>query len=275
MRARNQALTATCLAALASLGLPVAGLALEACGSDGASGTTGTRVTLHTQARPAKEPGATFTNGVGWTVTLTAASVSVASLDYFAGEPIFSRAGPSPQRSLGLDPLRGWLGVRSAHAHPGHYVAGDALGEMTTPATIDLFAGTTRLADGAGVSGAYQSARFAYGAGVGGAVVVTEGSASNGSTTLKFKASAAIADVLDSYGEPKLEGCTFTRVDVEADGTVTVAIDPTVWFDQVDFGDVKPTTDGSPADLAGTIAFKGFARGLKKGTGFVFSYASP
>lgn len=275
MRARKQALVVTCLSALASLALLAAGLALEACGSDGASGTTGTRVTLHTQARPAKAPGATFTNGVGWTVTLTKASVAVASLDYFDGEPIFSRAGPSRRRGLGLDPVRGLLGLRSVRAHPGHYVAGDALGEMSTSATIDLFAGTTRLADGAGVSGRYQSARFTYGAADHGVVVAVEGAAQSGAKTLQFKASAAIPDVLDSFGEPKLEGCVFVSADVRADGTVTLAIDPTVWLDQVDFADVKPTADGAPADLAGTIAFKGFARGLEKGAGFVFSFATP
>lgn len=275
MSLRKRAVFVALSSFAASSALLLAGLALEACASEGASGTTGKRVTLHTQARPAKDPGATFTNGVGWTVTLTKASVSVASLDYFNGEPIFSQAAPSRRRGLGLDPVRGWLGIRSAHAHPGHYVAGDALGQMTTPATIDLFAGTTKLADASGVSGTFQSARLVYGADAGGAVVVTEGSAQSGTTTLKFKASAALADVLDSYGEPKLEGCAFARADVEADGTVTLAIDPTVWLDQVDFGDVKPTADASPADLAGTIAFKGFVRGLKKGTGFGFSYSSP
>lgn len=276
MRARNQVLTVTCLSALASLAPLVAGLALEACGGDGAagtSGTSGTRVTLHTQARPAKAPGAAFTNGVGWTVTLTKASVSVASLAYFDGEPIFSRAGPARRR--GLDPFRGLLGTRSAHAHPGHYVAGDALGQMTAPATIDLFAGTTRLADAAGVSGTYRSARITYGAGDHGVVVAVEGAAQSGAKSLRFTASAAIPDVLDSYGEPKLEGCAFTSVDVERDGTVTIALDPTVWLDQVDFADVKPTADGSPSDLAGTIAFKGFTRGLKKGAGFELSYATP
>ncbi len=257
----------------ASCALLGAGLALEACGGDGASGTTGRRVTLHTQARPAKEPRSTFTNGVGWTVTLTKATVAMASVAYFDGEPIFSRA--AAPRTRGRDPLRGLLGLRSAHAHPGHYVAGDAMGELTTPATLDLFAGTTRLADGAGVSGTYQSARFTYGAGDHGVVVAVEGAAQSGATTLRFQATAALSDVLDSYGEPSLEGCAFTSADVEADGTVVIAIDPTVWLDQVDFTDVKPTADGSPSDLAGTIAFKGFARGLKKGAGFVFSYVTP
>jgi hypothetical protein len=258
---------------VASCALLLAGLALEACGSDGASGTTGKRVALHTRARPAKDPGATFTNGVGWNVTLTKATVAISSVAYFDGEPIFSLA--APRRSRGLEPLRDLLLLRSAHAHPGHYVAGDALGEMTTPATIDLFAGITRLADGAGVSGTYQSARFTYGAGDRGVVVAAEGAAQSGAKTLRFKAIAAIPDVLDGYGESKLEGCAFTSVDVEADGTVTIAIDPTVWFDQVDFTDVTPTADGSPADLAGTIAFRGFARGLQKGAGFGFSYATP
>lgn len=248
------------------------GLALEACSSDGGSGTTGRRVALHTQARPAKPPGAPFTNGVGWTVTLTAARVGVASAYYFDGEPIFSLA----PRRRGLDPLGGFLGIRSAHAHPGHYIAGNAMGQLTTGAGVDLFAGTTKLADGDGVSGWYRSGRFTYAPLLdGGAVVVAEGTATKGASSVKFAARAMPADVLDSYGEPKLDGCAFTATDVQADGTVTLAVDPTIWFDQVDFTDVTPSADGAPTSLAGTVAFAGLARGLKKGTTVVFSYASP
>ena len=36
--------------------------------------------------------------------------------------------------------LRDALAIREAVAHPGHYVEGEALGEMPLPASIDLLA---------------------------------------------------------------------------------------------------------------------------------------
>jgi hypothetical protein len=221
-----------------------------ACGANEASGTTGKRVTLKTIAHG--EGTAPFVTALGWTVTLKTARVNVASLYYFDGEPIFSMLLP-----------------KRAFAHPGHYVAGEALGEMLTPSAVDLLAPATALPNGTGVSGSIRSARFTFGQGADGHAVYVEGEAHDATTTIPFRAVADLADVLDSYDEPKVEGCTFTAADVRADGTVTVAIAPSIWFDQVDFTEVK-------SDLASsTIAFNGFTRGLRKGTAYLFSYRSP
>lgn len=257
----------------ATLALPPIGLALEACGADGASGTTGARVTLHGEARAAQGATAPFATGLGWTVTLVRAQLGVAALDYFTGEPIFSRLDG---RSRARDPVRRFFGLATAHAHPGHYVAGDAMGEMTTPAALDLLAGPTALADGDGVTGVARSGRLTYAPLLeGGAVAIAEGTATNGATTLRFSARATTADVLDAYGEPKLDGCVFTVAEIAASGTVTATVDPRVWLDQVDFGRLSPNPDGSPTDVArDAVAFNGFSRGLKKGTSVVFSYAA-
>ena len=67
---------------------------------------------------------------------------------------------------------------------------------------------------------------------------------------------------------------------MDGDGTVTLTLVPTVWFDQVDFGYVAPGAIGAPApdangvvDIAGTLAWQGFIRGVKKGTAYLFSYS--
>lgn len=228
------------------------GASFVACAASAESGTTGKRVTLKTVA--VGEGTTPFVNALGWTVTLKTARVSVASLYYFDGEPIFS--------------LRMLL-PRSAFAHPGHYVAGEARGEMTTAAAVDLVASSNALANGIGISGPVRSARFTFGKGADGHVVYVEGEAKNATSTVPFVAKADLADVLDSYGEPKVEGCAFTATDMQADGTVTVQIKPSVWFDQVDFTEVK--TDLASSDAA----LNGFTRGLKKGTAYLFTYRSP
>ncbi len=228
------------------------GASFVACASSDDSGTTGKRVTLRTTATG--EGAGPFTNALGWTVTLKSARMSVASLYYFDGEPIFSLRRLMP---------------RSAFAHPGHYVAGEARGQMLSPATLDLLAPTNTLPDGVGVSGTVRSARLTFGSGVGGFAVVLEGEAKNATATVPFVARAALESLLDSFGEPKVEGCAFTATEVQADGTVNLSVRPSAWLDQVDFTDVKSDLASSP------VAFNGFTRGLQKGAAYVFSYRSP
>lgn len=249
------------------------GAVVEACGGgEDGSGTTGKRVVLRTRVIGDAAGKSTFTNGVGWSVTLRSAYLSTGALYYFDGDPIFSRA----ERKF--DRLRRLLLPRLAFAHPGHYVPGNARGEMTVASSVDLLSAGNDLANGNGVTGPYRSARFNFGApptgpfasALAGHVVQVEGEATSGATTVKFKAHADVADVLDTFSEPKLDGCAFKPVEVSGDGTVTMTVLPTIWFDQVDFTDVKG--DGV-VDLAGTVAFNGFARGLKKGTAYVFAYA--
>lgn len=243
------------------------GAALEACSSEGSSGTTGRRVALSTVVAPGEGAEAPFTNALGWTITLSKAIVSVGPLYYFDGEPIFSRA---------FDPLRA-LTPKRAWAHPGHYVPGDARGEMTVPSSVDLLAGSTTLAAGEGVSGVVRSARFTFGVpptgphagALAGHVVVIAGEAKNASTTVRFTATADEADVADSTGAPIVEGCVFREADVQADGTVTLTIEPKVWLDQVDFAGLP---EGAETALDG-VARDGFVRGLKKGTAYGFAYS--
>ena len=135
------------LAAGASLGLPLAGALITAC-SDGS--TTGKRVKLATKVALI-DGGASFTSGLGWEVTLTQALLATGPFYYYRGEAVVSA-------------LLSVFALRSAHAHPGHYDSGDALGQMLEAYSIDLLAGESTFPEGSGVTGLYRSAEFSFAA---------------------------------------------------------------------------------------------------------------
>jgi hypothetical protein len=269
-------------------------LTLAGCAaSSPASGTTGRLVAFETRAIVKDDLTQGITNALGWSITLEAAYLSVGPLYYYAGDPVLS------QRHLQQSPLdralevvSTWI-VPSAHAHPGHYVEGAAMGQMLTPTTLDLLAGAVDLAGGDGISGEINSARFTWqsppqgewAAQLEGHVVLTKGVASKGDTTVAFIAKADEPEVRDGEDKPQVAGCAFGTspgqigVTVDRDGTVVLTLVPAVWFDQVEFSYVVPSTPGAPVpdangrvDISGTLAGQGFTRGLKKGTAYEFSY---
>jgi hypothetical protein len=293
MKLDRSFLVPTHRAARAALGLAAAlaasgalAVIAEGCGSDtgAADATSGARVTLHT--RVAIEPAslAEFTTGFGWKVTLAKAAASLGALYYFDGAPAFvQRDAP---RAPARDALGRLFGLAVAHAHPGHYLAGDALGQMLAPTSLDVFGGAQTLPDASGVTGDYRSARFVFGdhpvgpaaAVLGGHVAVAEGTAvkADGSTKtpIHFTVSADFADVAKSVVNGEVEGCDFTEAHVDADGTVTLTLRPAIWFELVDFATVAPGTAASPTVIPhGHIAQIGFALGLVQLTAYRFAYA--
>jgi hypothetical protein len=218
-----------------SLGL-VTLLALAGCG-DGTTpdATTGTRVTLSVTVAAVPK---TFTTKLGWDVTLTRALLATGALYFFDGETLFARA-PVPARRGPLELL--W-GIRPAYAHPGHYVPGNAKGEMLRGSSVDLLGPDTRLGDGTGVSGPFRSATFSFGSPVegpvaaelGGHVIVLEGTAKKGAETRAFRAEVDAADVLNGKKRPQIDGCPFQTADVRSDGNVKVTIAVPAFFDQVE-----------------------------------------
>ncbi|AGP39189.1 hypothetical protein [Sorangium cellulosum] len=270
-------------AALAAAGL-LAAASAAGCGAGGDGATAGKRLTLATEVAADAASVAPFTNALGWTVTLSKAHLSIGPLYYFEGAPFTARRaapGRGGAPSL-LDRLARWA-VPEAHAHPGHYQAGEARGQMAQPTSVDLLAGTTALADADAVSGVVRSARFTFGAPpagpvaaeLDGHVVALEGRAEKGDAARVFRARALAADVAsDVTGEPAVEGCVFEEVYLDGPGVVTLAIKPSVWLDQVDFEAVAEGEDGAPADLEPeSQAQRGFVRGLKKGTAYALSFA--
>lgn len=266
MRIRRRALLSSAVFVL-GLGLD---LLADACG-DGA--TTGKRVTLQTTVGPAAGTQAPFTNAVGWEIRLDRAIVSIGALYYFEGASLFSR----------LDaPLRPF-GVRSAFAHPGHYQEGSALGQMLVASSVDLMKGDAALAAGDGITGPFRSARFTWGTPavgplateLGAHVALAIGTATKGMETRRFSLAADVPDVVDAGGLPRVEGTAFAPepTNVAGDGMITVRIAPAVWLAQVDFTDVPPSADGEPVTVEKTtLAFRAFARGIKDGSAWVFSF---
>jgi hypothetical protein len=248
---------------------------LLACG--GSDNTTGRPVVLHTVLQADPEIAGEFATETGWTVQLDKAAFSLGALYYFDGEPAFVQG---QQRPLWQQLARA-LGPSVAHAHPGHYLAGMALGQVITPAYADLLAGRVVLPDGDGITGLYRSARLTLAAPtaepalslLGGQVAVVQGVARKAQQTVYFKLSASFADVARSVTKGQVEGCAFDEVEVEDDGTVSVTIEPHVWFNLVDFTGVAPGAPAAPTEIAaGETAQIAFALGLVQLSAYHFSY---
>ncbi len=295
-------MTRTTVVAGAAL-LAVFTLACSSPGEDG-SGTTGHTIRLKTRLVSGNRLEQAHPNALGWQIQLSQAYLSIGSLYYHSGEPLLSlrsgtrqgarRGAATPRPRSGLATLADWL-VPSVHAHPGHYQQGAALGQMLEPTTVELVAGGGGLADGEGTTGLANSARFSWqspaagplASALKGQVVLTRGTASKGSVVIHFIAKANVIEVRDGDGKAEVAGCSLgpapgqSGVEFDADGTVTLTLLPMVWFDQVDFSYVARGTAGAPlpdaeghVDLAGTLAWQGFIRGVKKGTAYQFSYQS-
>lgn len=269
---------------------------LSAC--TGSNRTTGKRVIFETSATTDQtELTSGFDTSLGWHVTLTQGAVAFESFYYFDGEPAFVRNGvprarpavPSP-----VDQVLQFLGEGVAHAHPGHYQAGNGLGQMLTPGSVDLFAEFTSLGAGSGVTGTYRSARFrfadeAVGAeaktlgdhvamvqGVATRLTAPEDAGDAGGASPKvvhFLMFADYADVTKNVTNGEVDGCQFEEADVQSDGTITLTFKPSVWFDLVDFKDVDPGSAEHPTEVEhGSLAHQGFALGLVQLTAYHFDF---
>ena len=278
---------------LANTALVLALLA-AGCSSSTESGTTGRIITLKTQASVEDDLTQAKTNALGFSVTLSEAYLSVGPLYYYSGDPVLSlRTSPKASKLAALSRLSDWL-VKPAQAHPGHYTAGAAMGEMLTPTTLALHAGTVNLADGDGVTGNTNSAKFTWqspaqgelASSLRGHVILTQGIATKDGVTVKFIAKADEPDVHDGDDKAEVAGCAFgptpgaVGVSMDGNGTVTLTLSPSVWFEEVDFSYVAPGAANAPTpdangvvDITGTLAWQGFLRGVKKGTAYEFSYS--
>ena len=254
------------------------GLLPSACGSEGDSGTSGKRIVLDAKitSSDAKAP---FTNAMGWSVSLTKAVVATGALYYYDGATIFSQNTPPPRGPL--ERLNDAFGIRTAFAHPGHYIPGNAKGQILVASSGSLLA-EDPLGVGDGVSGIVRSATFSFQAPAQGPlagelgthVAVLEGTATKGADTRPFRAEIEPADILNTKNATQVEGCPFAEVDMEADGVVTVNIKVAQWFDQVEFDTVPASADGKPVLIPDTvIARNELVRGMKEGLAYNFSYA--
>jgi hypothetical protein len=257
----------TVLLSLASfVALCATAVVLDACSSDS---TTGKRVTYTLgAASPDAKDG--FTNALGWQVTLDTAVVAVGPTYFFDGESLF-----------GAD-NRTWnpFAISIAHAHPGHYQEGNAMGQVLQGAAIDL-KNPDLAQPGDGVSGNYRSARFTFQKGVAGTaaaalganVIVLAGTATKAAETRSFRFELDEVDVGDEVGKPIVEGCAFTPepTDVESNGKVTVAFAVHTWMDQVDFSLLPTGPVTGPVDKT-TLPFRAVSRGVKEAATYTYAF---
>ena len=279
-RAARRALGITALSVVTSAGALGLALSIEACS---AGETSGDRVVLDTRVELA--PNAqSFTTAMGWDVTLSRILISTGPFYYFDGAPPVVQAAPKLRRRAWPSPLEA-LGLSEAFAHPGHYKAGDALGQMLDSWSIDLLAGGAELPAGDGITGVYRSASFSFTSPPEGPMAsameshaaIVEGVAQRaGMAPLPFVATAELADIERSAANGYIDGCQFEELDVEQGGRVVVRVNPKVWFDLVDFAELAPAAGDAPSEFPDDSQPKiAFALGLAQLSAYKFSFSAP
>lgn len=248
-------------------------LVVPACGSGG-----GQQRTSFELVAGGAEPAAEFVNDWDWSITLDSALLAIGPIYFFDGEPLLTRRR-APARFRLADLLR-WLSpVGTAHAHPGHYVAGQALGQLLEQRVVDLLAATpTTLGTVEGVTGAYNSARIDLhpaaadnGEGLGAHTLLVSGQA-----TRPGDEPVAFTGLLDS--EQQIVG-TPCLVDIDGGaGRMTLAVDFRIWFKRVQFETLaEPRDDGRYhfTDATDSQAYNALVRGVESTGAFSFGWTAP
>lgn len=250
---------------------------LPACGSSGS--TRGARIALATKIRASSGISMPFVNSAGWRITLSSAWLSTGALRYYEGATIFSQRR-TPVKARPFDDWKDFFTIRSAFAHPGHYVPGTVRGEYLAPSSVDLRI-PTPLGVGDGVSGVVRSATFSFQSpptgpfadALGGHVAVLEGEATLNGAHHLFRAEIDADDLLGEDGALAVEGCPFDETDMGSDGVVTVTIAIEQWFDRVEFGTMPESTDSNRVTMpVDSLARHELVRGMKSGLGYRFTY---
>ncbi|MBL8951746.1 MAG: hypothetical protein JNK82_13270 [Myxococcaceae bacterium] len=184
----------------------------------------------------------TGTNDFGWSVNVATAKVRVEAVRFYTGKVLITR-------EWRFDPYV--LIGGSAWAHPGHYVAGEALGELLTPVDVDLLApAPVELGVAQAVTGDYGSLELT----VTGAQVT--GTATKGAQTVTFDSTA--------YSPEKaLEGVKFEKVLRDEEGRVHLDVKLSTWLARIDFA--TPFT-------ANGEAYNGFVRGIQDTSAYEVSW---
>ncbi|MDF3067231.1 MAG: putative lipoprotein [Polyangiaceae bacterium] len=257
------------------LSVGVCAAALNGCSSDAKDTTGGQRIVLATRVKPAATIADDFTSGTQWRVKLDSARLAVGGLYYFDGKPALALSDRRTLRQRLSD-----FFIGTAYAHPQHYVAGNALGEMVEPSSVDLFRGAN-LVDGNGITGTFRSGRIVLPDEVVGPaaedlarhIATASGVATKAEKTVFFTISADLTDIQETSPKGEIDGCVFDEVEVTGDGTVTLTVTPQVWFNLVDFSDIVSGSASSPTDIVhGDVAHKAFSLGVAQLSAYHFEY---
>ncbi|MBE2252035.1 MAG: hypothetical protein IAE78_21040 [Myxococcus sp.] len=189
----------------------------------------------------------------GWTVSELEGAMPLTELRFYEGRVLVGR------RWSPVDLL-----VATAHAHPGHYVPGEAMAELLVPMPVDLSARAPQpwaVADA--VTGSYGSARLAFG----GEGVRVRGSATKAGRLVRFDTGALV------LGGP-LTGLRFEHELTRAPGTMRLEVDLGVLLARVDFDQAGALPDGAGVVVLdpGSVAFNGFERGVTDAGSYRFTW---
>lgn len=201
----------------------------------------------------------TLLTSTGWQVTLTEARIVLGPLRWYEGAALFGRSR--------FDRL---LGLSVAWAHPGHYVAGEALADITTRRVVDLLrAEGTRLEQGNGITGLVHSAAIelrpaeatlADAAALHGGTLYVRGDATKDGRTVHFDCAPALTQVVQ--GIP-------AHGDMNQSGRWDITIDVGAWIDRADFSlVVAPATPDGVVTLTEGQAFNAVTRTAPAASGF-------
>lgn len=204
-----------------------------------------------------------FESAQGYEITLDAVELGIDHLYFVTGDPV----GGSVSRLS-------WVSV--AHAHPGHYAAGDTLGEMDEPKSLDLLGESRRLTRRPGVTGDAHSCVLRFGQlDAHDAAVYVSGRAAKDDQVIRFEAMAALDELLNSASDlPEVPGVPLDDGFIDSDGRMTFSASPSVWLDQVDFSQLTPTDDDDePLHFeADTQPQNSFVRGVLKAVAYHVTY---
>lgn len=198
----------------------------------------------------------TAENHHGWSIEFEEAWASVGTIRFQEGSALFARRMPNMLWSL--------VGG-TAHAHPGHYHPGDAMGEWLDAAIVDLLSESpTTLGIAEAITGHYGSMELhlpppragldAEGV-LRGHSIRLVGNASRDGEEVPFEA------LLDL--DAAIEGIPFSHAMEAEPGRVRITLRLPRWLDRVDFSTIEvPAGGGRAVFSAGSQARNAFHRGV-------------
>nr|AYM52476.1 lipoprotein [Archangium gephyra] len=207
-------------------------------------------------------------NERGWTVTPESVHVSVGTVRFYEGRVLLSSRWPrfEPYALLG----------GTAWAHPGHYVPGDALGEVLSTTTVDLLATQpTVLGEANAVTGAYGSMELTLSPATAASDIqnVLRGH------TVRVRGLAVHTDGrqvrFDAEMDlPKpIEGIRFERTLEQEAGRVRITVELARWLGRIDFATASSGGAGGVSTFpVGSQAMNALVRGVEDTSAYVVTW---
>ncbi|WNG55121.1 hypothetical protein F0U59_10270 [Archangium gephyra] len=207
-------------------------------------------------------------NERGWTVTPESIHVSVGTVRFYEGRVLLSSRWPrfEPYALLG----------GTAWAHPGHYVPGDALGEVLKTTTVDLLAAQPSvLGEANAVTGDYGSMELTLSSATAasdtqdllrGHMVRIQGLATHSDgRRVRFDAEMNL---------PKpIEGIRFERTLEQEVGRVRITVELARWLGRIDFATASPAgASGVSTFPAESQAMNALVRGVEDTSAYVVTW---